>query len=622
MDVVAKDLKGADFDKRLVSESLDGIKLRPFYRAEDMPSTCDSVVRGYSRQAARPAFREEIRELDIASAHEHILRSLERGAFELAILTFPFGAPIRIASDLEVLLEGVWIDAVPIHWMSGPLTRPMLALLAQEADRRGISSDNLQGSVEFDPIMDRCAAWTTGDFDEWQDEFIITSDALKRFPQFCSVTIRGSLIEKAGASLAQELAFSIALFTEYLSVVTERHDAAGIADFVRRSEFRLGVGTNYFLEIAKVRALKLLVHNVLAGFGIHGVRPRFHAITTSTNKTLYDPYNNLLRATVEAMSATIGGVDSLSVAAYDQGYGAPDEFSEHLTRNTEALLLEEAHIGRVADPLGGSYTVERLTHEYAVKAWDVFQKIESLGGFVSAWQNGAIAEWIHLVQAKRVKQVGSRRRTIVGTTVYPNPKEQRLSDVRPRPKTHQVSVPSVDLDRLVVESLHEFVTETQVPSTALDPFRPSWPFERLRLRLEKHVSKGGKRPVVLLAEFGPKKMRRARSMFVQGFLGAGGYDMVEVVVNDGGALIAEIERHQPDAVVLCSADEAYLEFVRGVSTTAPLFVAGNPTEVIDDLRASGVDDFLHVRLDQLETIQRYHERFGIPTEEPIDAEGK
>ena len=617
LEVVQKDLKGADFDKRLVTETLDGIKIRPFYRSENLPNTTESVVRGHVRTAMRPAFREEIRELNVGAANRHAMRSLERGAFELSVLTYPMGVPIQNAADMAAFTEGIWIDSVPIHWLAGPFTRPMIGLITNEAKRRGMDSASLQGSVEFDPIMDRCAGWTSGDLSDWKGEFNATMDLLGAVPQFNTVTIRGSIIEKAGASLAQELAFSLGLFTEYLTVASERCDRSQLEDFVRRAEFRLGVGTNYFLEIAKLRAIKLLIQNVLDAFGIHGVWPKLHAITTSTNKTLYDPFNNLLRATIEAMASTIGGVDSVSVAAYDQGYGAPDEFSEHLTRNTEALLLEEAYVGKVVDPLGGSYAVEQLTHDYAEAAWAQFKQIEAQGGFVASWESGFVGDLIRKIQAKRSKQVGSRKRTIVGTTVYPNPKEHRLGDVKNRPSARQVLIPSIVLDKLTGGELDDYLIDQPVPSTALDPFRPSWPFEHLRLRVERFVATGGKSPTILLAEFGDRKMRRARSMFVQGFLGAGGYDMREAVVTNADEL-AELLKAEPVAtVVLCSEDPAYLEFAQALKTDIPVIVAGNPVDVIDDLKAAGVVDFIHIRLDQLETLQQFHEKFGIP-ELPLD----
>ncbi len=625
LEVVHKDLKGAEFEKRLVTETLDGIRLKPYYRSTDFPGDSESLARGFIKHAARPLFREEIREASLETANRHAIRSLQGGATELAVLTYPAGVPIRSKSDLSHFTEGIWLDSVPIHWMSGPFTRPMLHLLKSVAKDRGYEPSALQGSVELDPIMDRCGGWVAGPIADWQSEFRASQEVLKDFPNFSSITIRGSIIEKSGASLAQELAMSVGLFTEYLTCVSETGDHTLLEDFVRRAEFRLGVGTNYFLEIAKIRALKVLVRNVLNSFGIEGVRPKFHAITTSTNKTLYDPFNNLLRATVEAMASTVGGVDSLSVAAYDQGYGAPDEFSEHLTRNTENLLIEEAYIGKVADPLGGSYAVESMTRSYAEIAWNLFKRMDSHGGFVAAWENGFMTDEIRRVQDKRAKQVATRKRTIVGTTVYPNPKEQRIQDVHPRCVADQISIPfgtsSWD-DQLLLDG---FFTGVPVPSTILDPFRPSWPFEHLRLRIERHVLCCGKLPSILLAEFGDKKMRRARSMFVQGFLGAGGYDVKEVIVDSPKDLEAHLEKEHADLVVLCSEDSGYLGFARELNIQVPIIVAGNPSDSVDDLKAAGTSEFLHLRLDQLSTLESFHTRFGIPPiplDQPLIPEAK
>lgn len=630
LEVVQRDLKGADFNK-LISNTLDGVLLKPFYRSEDLPADLSDGVRGDGRQAMAPVLREEVREANIDEANLHAIRCLENGATELAIQTYPIGPAIRTQSEMQRFTRGIWIDAVPIHWVSGPLSMPTLALLANEAERRGLDPSALQGSVDFDPILDRCAGWMQAPMESWRSDFATALTDLHRLPHYGFLTLRGALFEKAGASLAQELAFTLNLLVEYLYAAQQEMGTQGLAELVRRTEIRFGVGTNYFLEIAKLRAAKLLVRNVLEDFGLGNVRPRFHAITTSSNKTLFDPHNNLIRATVETMALVIAGVDSFSVAAYDQGYGAPDEFSSHLSRNTRALLLEEAHLGKVADPLGGSYTVEALTHEYAKASWKLFTEVEDRGGFVAAWESGFIANELHRVQGARQKQVSSHRRTIVGTTVYANPKERRIGDVHAHTAPRQVTrAEPGKLEELQValvsgKSLKDFELPDAVPSTALDPFRPSWPFEHLRLRVERHVVLGGKRPVILLALFGDKKMRRARCMFVQSFFSAAGYDVREETVASPEDLVEKAEALHPDRVVLCSSDPEYLPFAQQLNIGATVIVAGNPTDTLEGLKAAGVDDFIHLRLNHLETLESYHTKFNIPPiplDQPLNPETK
>lgn len=635
LEVVQKDLKGADFEKRLVTTTLDGVRLKPFYRAEDLPPSVEGEVRGYRRDGNPWVLREEVREPAVEEANRHALAALERGAQELAVHTYPLGPEVRTQADMARLLEGIWIEAVPIHWLTGPLAPQTLALLANEAERRGVALEQLQGSVDLDPILDRCAGWTEAPLASWEGSLLQAARFItERMPGFGLLTIRGAVLEKAGASLAQELAFTMALLTEYLTMLRTALDEGGLqvsgaaspsaalANLVSRCELRFAVGSHYFLEIAKLRAARVLLRNVLSAFGVSQARPRVHVVTTSSNKTLYDPYNNLLRATVEAMAAAVAGTDSLTVAAYDQGYHTPDEFSEHLARNTETLLKEEAYLAKVGDPLGGSYTVEALTHAYATAAWDLFRKVEAEGGFVAAWESGFIPDELDRVRVARTKQVSSRRRTIVGTTVYPNLKEQRLADVQSKSPGRQVRSTEESIEAQAEAfragaSVDGWLSATPIPKTALDPFRPSAPYEELRLRTERHVLAGGPRPVIFLALLGDPAMRRVRAGFAQGLFGAAGYEVREEILTAPEAAAEAARAVGARALVLCSSDAEYPALVPAVKTELPLIVAGYPQEAVEELKAAGVTDFIHIRQDLLETLRRYHQLFGIP-ELPAD----
>jgi methylmalonyl-CoA mutase len=616
MAVVEKDLKGADFQKRLVTKTLDNLSLKPFYRKADAANICSPVQKGPHWN-----LREEIREPSIEAANAHIVRCLTRGVDELSVITYPIGPPVRTLADMEQLLDGVWMEAVPIHWLVGPLAKPVSAMLVSLAQKKGMQQSDMDGSVDLDPIMDRCARWVDTSMDTWKADFEAVAGCIQQeLPKFKMLTIRGAIFEKAGASLAQELAFSLALFAEYLvhtqSVPTFAND---LTAFVNRCEIRFGVGTNYFLEIGKLRAARHLLRNMLASFGVSDAMPTIHAVTTSSNKTLYDPYINVLRATIEAMGSTVGGADSISVAAYDQGYHAPDEFSEHLSRNTQTLLREEAYLDRVADPLGGSYTVEVITQSLADAAWKLFLEIESQGGFVNAWQSGFIGSDLDRIREERTKQVSRRIRKIVGTTVYSNPSERRLSDVRPPAPAYQFHYGQPATGALF--------TDHTVPTTPLDPFRPSWPYENLRLRVERSVALGGNRPKVLLAMWGDLKMRRARSGFCQSFFAAGGYELVEVTLNDPSELPTIAEQKKASLAVLCTSDDEVLAMAQGIGEGLKIttVVAGNPEPVLEELKALGIKDFVHIKTDLLKALTHYHEVFGvplIPIDQPLNPEEK
>jgi methylmalonyl-CoA mutase len=506
----------------------------------------------------------------------------------------------------------------------------MLAMLISEARTRDLDIQALEGSVDLDPILDRCAGWIDAGLDTWEDETIARiQDIADHLPKFGLLCVRGSFLEKAGASIGQEVGWSLALLNEYLVAVEDAlqsgrlrianasDPAEALSEVVRRTEIRLGVGTSYFFEVAKVRALRAVLPSLLAAHGVHDAFPKIHATSTSSNKTVYDPTNNLLRGTVEAMAMAVGGADSITVAAYDQGYHTPDEFSEHLSRNTHTLLETEAKLGAVADPLAGSYTVEWLTQAYADRAWAILGEIEAMGGFIEAWKAGYIASELGRVTSARSHQVRTRKRVIVGTTAFGHPTEKRLADIEDRPIARVVQPCAGSLadtiDAFVdAKRLDSWITEVPVPSTALDPYRVSWPYEHLRLRTERH----GRAPVILLAVFGEPKMRNARAAFCHNLLAAGGYEVREVLVTS----LAEVNTDEIDLCVLCSSDDAYVPALKSVQLDVPVFVAGFPEAEVEQLRALGVEGFFHMRQSIVEALIDLHTRFGIRSYGPAPQE--
>jgi methylmalonyl-CoA mutase len=600
--VAERDLKGADFEKKLVHETLDGVRLQPIYTENDLPTTASPV-----RTKCGWLTREDVREPDAILARRHIEAAAQRGADEVSVRIYPHENVDVSARALGELSAGIDPTRVAIHWQAGPLTRPCLRGWKQALDARAIDSSNVLGSIECDPIMDRCAQWVDSPLGDWRQEF--HDCVLAANESFCKatwLTIRGSLLEKAGASLAQELAWSIAIFHTYLSSLPPGINAQQLFE---HTELRFGIGTNYVLEVCKLRAARVLLANLAALHGCNS-KAKIHAVTTSSNKTIYDAHNNLLRATIESMAATVGGADSLTVAAYNQGYDIPDEFSEHLARNTTTLLASEAHLDKVADPLAGSYTAEALTRAYAEKAWTTFRQIESQGGFIRCFENGIIGSALEDVRAKREHQLASRKRTIIGITQFANPDESKLKEIGKGETMRQVSpVPS---DESCWPS--HWLTAKPVPSTPLDLYRPSWPFEHLRIRIERHVANGNRRPLIWLLMAGDLKMRTARATVCQSFFAAGGYALRQVVAEPLDAAVREANFERADVIVVCSADDQVLDFVRQVREvdgTTKLIVAGYPTDQIEALNKAGANDFVHIRTPQLEFLNQLHSELGV-----------
>jgi methylmalonyl-CoA mutase len=368
--------------------------------------------------------------------------------------------------------------------------------------------------------------------------------------------IRADRFHEAGATAVQELAWSI-------SQGVDRLASAGVP---LPLTFVYAVGSNFFLEIAKLRAARQLWIRVVEQFNAQfapAARIRVHAVTSLANKSIYDPYTNLLRATTEALSAILGCADAVTVREA--------RFSSRLARNIQLILREEAHLDKVADPAGGSYYIEALTEALAREAWTLFQQIEGQGGFASAEASGAIAAALAASRAAKEQAVASRRRTLVGVNNYPNPAERALPD-----------------------------------QDSLDPsaWRLARPFEAIRLRTERHAAATGRTPQVLLLTRGDLKMRMARATFCRNFFGCAGFDILES---------ASLEGLAPDLVVLCSSDPEYPALVGEIRplTTAPLIVAGYPKELVESIQAAGADGFVHVLSNAVETLSYWQDRLAM-----------
>ena len=362
--------------------------------------------------------------------------------------------------------------------------------------------------------------------------------------------VDGARFLESGANAVEELAFTLAVASDAL--------AAGSPV----TGLRFAVGSNYFFEIAKLRAARLLWSTVAEAYGVPATIA-IHAVTTQTNKSLYDPYTNLLRCTTEALSAAIAGVDSLEVR--EAG------FSARLAGNVQLVLREEVHLDHVADPAGGSYYIEAITSSLAQQAWKLFQEIEAAGGFTKAGE--LVEARLTAGRSAREKEVASRRRTLVGVNNYPDLKERELE--------HSAWIDS---------------SAWRMPAAV----------EAVRLRTERHAAKHGSIPRVLLLKRGDVKMKMARAQFCQNFFGCAGFDIVES------------ESLEPaDLVVLCSSDPEYLALASEICPQAgatPVIVAGNPAAQIEALNAAGVAGYVHLGSNLVEALTFWQDKLNLSKE--------
>lgn len=382
--------------------------------------------------------------------------------------------------------------------------------------------------------------------------------------------IRVDLLHEAGAHAVQELGYGIAAGVERLAELAATLPVETVAGGI---EFVFAAGPSYFLEIAKFRAARLLWAQVVTAFGASdhcACRMKLHVRTPQRNKSIYDRYTNLLRVTTEALSAVLGGCDRLTVE--------PFGFDAHLALNVQRLLKEESHLDAVADPAGGSYYIEALTDLLARAAWKLLQQTEAEGGYSKALASGSIEKALAQSRAARAKAYSGRKRALVGVNNYPNPAE----------KTPEAEAPAP-----------EYCGD-------LPQERIAEPFEKIHLRTAEHARAAGRYPKVLLLKRGDVKMSGARSNFWLNFFGCAGFDIVE---SD------EYAGTDADLIVLCSSDPEYLALAQEVcpKVKVPVIVAGNPKDQIEKLRAAGVQGFIHIFSDAVETLTEWQNKLGMRT---------
>ncbi len=592
MEKIKADLKGADFEKRLVWRTNEGFNVRPFYRAEDLqPLSYLDVqpgefpyIRGNEAKAGGWLVRQDITVSDAKSANKKALNLLTKGVTSIG---FSFNDDTNITEDsISTLLEGIDVEETEVNFEVKTGYNTLVEVLTTIfADK-----PKVKGSINFDPLgIYTVTGKACRPFNEVFDFTGRVLESLKGFPNFKSIGVRANYFNNAGSSIVQELAFALSMGNEYLAQLTDR--GVSVDDVAGNIKFNFGIGSNYFMEIAKLRAARLLWANIVEQYkpeSKESGKMHIHCETSEWNKTIYDPYVNLLRTQTEAMSATLGGTQSLTVLPFDTFYKTPDDFSERIARNQQLLLKEESYFDRVEDVAAGSYYIENLTDSIATEAWKLFVETEEKGGYLKALKAGFIQKLIGESADKRRKAVATRRENFLGTNEYPN-------------FTEEISAQIEEVKKYNTKS-----EEAEIEPLAL--FRGAEEFEALRLSTEK----SGKQPKVFMLTFGSLSMRIARSQFMGNFFGCAGYKIID---NNGfetiEAGVEAAKKADADIVVLCSSDDEYseaapkaLELLKGDTT---LVVAGAPASM-DELKAKGVEHFINVRTNVLETLKMFNEK--------------
>ena len=597
-DKTLADLKGADFDKKLVWRTLEGFDLQPYYTREDLKDVSylkrfESSTLNMEDGSQGPRYwvnREKIVVDDAESANKEAIGALNSGADGLI-----FDLTGKEGIDIKKLLNNI----LPLHCSVSFMADRDAAKLIKEyftyESENHTEISQLFGSINYDPIRNLTLNGKMAD-DGFKvlKEIIEVTDAADRF---YGLTINSAQFQNSGSSLVQELAFSLNMAIEYI----DRLGKLGIPaeKVIRNMEFSMAVGTNYFLEIAKLRSLRILFYKIAESYGITDYDPgtlNIHSISTGWTKTVYDPYVNMLRNTTEAMSAIIGGCNAITIAPYNDNFERPTKQSKRISRNVSNMLKEESYFDKIVDPSAGSYYIENITDEIIKKAWSLFIDVEKEGGFIQAFISGKIQNQIKETRNSRSKLARQRREIYVGTNQYPNTNE-RLDPEKikmPFPATGEIEV-------LLQEN-------------------GASEFEMLRLATDAYARQNGQRPKAYLSLIGPNPtMRTARAQFSAGFIGCGGFEIVDGIITESiEDAVQKAFDQNAEITVICGSDEDYatlgIEFAKKFKKAKKdgiLAAAGYPEDALDDLKKAGVDEFIHLRADIITTLTSFQQKLNI-----------
>ncbi len=602
---IQSDLKGADYEKKLIWKTEEGFSVKPYYRAEDLSgleylnALPDEFpyVRGSKKKDNEWQIRQDIDTANIQEANRLGIDAINRGADSLGF----DASEVTTHKQINQLLDNIDLSCKSINFYASrsyPLT---LELFIYEVSHRALGGELIHGALNFDPIG---YLLLHGDFYmNWihnleEAEYLLNT-VQKRLPHFRAITINGHFFQNAGSTLVQELAFSLAVANEYLAGLTEK--GFSIDALASRIQLSFSIGSDFFLEIAKLRAARLLWASMVTEYhpeDPESLKAFIHSTTASWNKTLYDPYMNMLRTTTEGMSAAIGNADSIAIQPFDSIFKDPDDFSRRIARNQQLILKEESYLNKIADPASGSYYIENLTDSIAQHAWKLFREIEEKGGMLECIRTGFVQDEVFRSRQQKEMNIAQRKMVIIGTNQYPNMLEQML-------------------DNQALKDQHKLKGESTFKKLSL--FRGSEPFEEIRLATENYLAKGNKKPAVFLFTMGNLAMLRARAGFTTNFFGCAGFEIID---NQGFQTVDEGVKTALDSkaeiVVICSSDEEYSLIVPEICTklkshrpSLKILLAGYPKDQIDIYKAAGIDDFIHIRSNLLGTLKEYQQKLGI-----------
>ena len=586
-------LRGKTVDN-LKTPTYEGITLNPLY-TDDNVSLTDTENPGefpYTRGIYANGYHDEpwavcqpVGGADCREANDNMKSALLRG--QNAIV---FPAELLVNGEFTELLDGLPLDQLPLYIDARGLQKNLLPQL-------GKLTNSLSGVLAEDPVAEWCLQGHMPGkpelfFKNWFD----TLRELDNYaPQLKSILIKSVTYHNAGASAIQELACVLA--TAALYIEEGQKNGFTVEDLADKMIFSFAIDSDYFMNIAKLRAARRLWAQFAEAYQADAdhFKMVIHAVTSERSETLYDEHVNILRTTNQAFASAIGGIQYLEVHPFNHASSKENQAAERIARNIHLILKEETHITEVTDPAGGSWYIEQLTDEIAVKAWEKFFDIHTSGGILPLLQEGKIQDEINDVFIKREHDLATRKVSIIGTNVYPNPAD-------------------LGSDKQASKEITSYYTLTDSQSiTALKPTRLAEPFEELRQRSAAHRKLRGEAPQIGLLTIGELKNYKPRADFMKALAAAGG---IEVVEGSSLEAIDFIKKTSIPTLCLCGSDEDYkIQIVKEIKKELPqiqLYLAGKPKEEVEsEFKDAGIRDVIHSKTNAVDMLTEWHKQLGV-----------
>ncbi len=626
-DEAIKSLKGADFEKKLFSQTFEGILLRPIYNLLDL----EAIPYLATYPGESPYLRGNFasgnisRKWEIAQTipfndnfefNTHLKTALANGQDAISINInrheyyqfVPFavncGTKFAHRDDFSAAFDGINLEDYPIYFNAGDIYSEFAPVFIDYLKSKGYDLTKIKGNIGADPFGEILINGGS----KHSVEHLISSLAEtisilhNSLPNYGAITLNGAFYYNAGATAVQELAFTFANLIELITQLSQK----GLQphQIFPKIRLHLSVSSDFFMNIAKLRAARVLWAKLVEAYGLDATyqKVKIHSSTSMRDKTKLDPWVNILRNSIAGLSAILGNSESIDIGNFDFAYGHPTEFSLRISRNTQLVLLHEAHLTDTIDPVSGSYYIESLTNELIHSAWKLFLDIDTSGGFWNAIQSGNIQSLISDSANKIDQAYQTRRATLLGTNKYPILKQKLPED---NPPYHFKDIAFDELTPKI----------TEVPSIKITRF--AYQFELLRQNALKFEEKTGALPQILMLNFGELNEWKPRNDFALDFLQVAGFECLQSPAFDSyeDAMIFFIDQSCPQTIAICSSDAKYesilpeLTFlIKKYKPMCNIILAGYPEGKIEEYKSYGIDHFVHLKANIFETlsdIQKY-----------------